>query len=103
MSTQFNENNHSLVDQMYALRFLSNHAGLQDASTWLRRWCQDRPIADSELCRQFYPHIDQADQVQYSTTQQMNEVVAMAKRFGLMKAAHQIHKLLGAQATVDLG
>lgn len=93
----FKESAASLNDQMYALRFLSNHAGLQDASTWIRRWVEDRRITNGELCRDFYPYVEQAEQAQYGATQQLTEVVAMARRFGLTKAADHLHGLLSPQ------
>lgn len=83
----------ALIDQMYALRFLSNHAGLQDASTWIRLWCQDRKITNGNLAKENYHRVTPREQAQYSTKQQMIEVAEMAKEFGFTEAADFIISL----------
>lgn len=83
----------TLNDQMYALRFLANHAGLHDASTWLRMWGQDRKITNGDLARENYHRVKARDQVQYGTTDQLKEVAVMADTLGFTEAATFINDI----------
>lgn len=86
--------NTTLNDQMYALRFLANHAGLQDASTWIRLWGQDRKIINGDLAKEHYHRVPVREQAQYGATQQLQEVAVMAEDFGFTEAANFINSLV---------